>query len=222
MHTIFKNGFDAARKNFCPGILLQSFALTLVLLYYFNPATRNFLLKIPEIKQRMGLFFPALSTAFFGGLIPFLFLLIRKEIPQGRRIPHLLFMLGFWAVLGLSIDALYKGQAVLFGDQNDAATIIKKVLVDQFVFSVLWSAPFTAFAMHWKEHDFSFRAAKNAFSRKIITRNIPSILIALWGVWIPAVAIIYSLPLALQFPLFNIVLCFWSLLITTLNNGEEA
>jgi hypothetical protein len=130
-------------------------------------------------------------------------------------------MMGFWAVLGLTIDTLYRGQALLFGDQTDAITIIKKVFVDQCIFSVFWSAPFTTLAMYWKEHNFSFQTAKKEFSGKIFTQEIPAVLIALWGVWIPAVAIIYSLPLALQFPLFSIVLCFWSLLVTALNNGES-
>ncbi len=51
-----------------------------------------------------------------------------------------------------------KGQAILFGDQPDAATVIKKVLVDQFVFSVFYSAPLTTLAMCWKNNNFSNKA----------------------------------------------------------------
>jgi len=93
-------------------------------------------------------------------------------------------------------------------------------MVDQFVFCVIWSAPFTTLAMFWKDHNFSTQATKEHLSRKFITIDIPSVLIAMWGVWIPTVAIVYSLPLALQFPLFNIVLCFWSLLLTAVNNKD--
>jgi hypothetical protein len=49
---------------------------------------------------------------------------------------------------------------------------------------------------------------------------MPSIIISIWAVWIPTVSIVYSLPLALQFPLFNIVLCFWSLMLTTLSKEK--
>jgi len=220
MNTIFKNGLNAAKKNIGPGLLLQGVALTLVLLYYFHEPTSRILLKIPTIQQKLGILFPILSTAFFGGLIPFLFLLIRKSIPRDRRLHHLFFMLGFWALLGLSIDALYKGQAILFGDQPDAATVIKKVLLDQFVFSVFYSAPLTALAMYWKNNNFSLQATKRELSRTFITQEIPSVLIALWSVWIPTMAIVYSLPLALQFPLFNIVLCFWSLLLSALSTEK--
>jgi hypothetical protein len=217
MHIIFKTGLAAAKKNIGPGLLLQGFALALVLLYYFHAPTHEILLKIPKLKQQIGLLFPVCVTALCGGLLPFIFLTVRKEIPRGRSVAHLLFLLGFWALNGLIIDFLYQFQAFLFGDQPDVMTVVKKVCFDQFVFSALWSAPFAAVAMLWKNHNFSWAATKRDLSRKFITQEIPSILIALWGVWIPTVAIVYSLPLALQFPLFNIVLCFWSLLLTALN-----
>lgn len=220
MHLIFKNGLAAARKNAGPGLLLQGFALVLVVLYYFNPSVHQLLMRIPEIKQRMGIFFPILGTAFFGGVIPFVFMAIRKDIARAQYVPHLLFLTGFWAINGVLIDLLYQVQTVLFGDSPNAVTILKKVFVDQFIFSVFWSAPFAAVMMKWKQCGFSFRKTRKQLSLRTLFIEIPSILISLWGVWIPAVAIVYSLPLALQFPLFNIVLCFWSLLLTALNNGE--
>lgn len=217
MHIIFKTGLHAAKKNIGPGLLLQGFALTLVLLYYLHEPTQQILLKVPEVQQRMGLFFPIGATALFGGFVPFIFLLLRKGIPRGRHLQHLLFMLSFWALMGLYVDSLYRFQSVLFGDELNAATIIKKVIADQFIFSVVFAAPFTTLAMRWKDHQFSFQATRRELNLKFITQDIPSVLIALWAVWIPTVAIIYSLPLALQFPLFNIVLCFWSLLLTAMD-----
>jgi len=41
-------------------------------------------------------------------------------------------------------------------------------------------------------------------------------------VWIPLMAIIYSLPLALQFPLFSLALSFWVLLLTYMTNRFAA
>jgi hypothetical protein len=221
MHIILKNGLTAAKKNIIPGLILQGFALALVLLYYFHEPTRQVLLKIPEIKQQIGILFPLLVTAFFGGLIPFVFLAVQKEIPAGRYLANLIFLLGLWALYGIIIDFLYKAQAIMFGDQPDIATVVKKVLFDQFVFCTFFSAPFSTIAMHWKQYDFSFKAAKEHFSRRTFAIEIPSVLLAMWAVWIPTVAIVYSLPLALQFPLFNIVLCFWSLLLTAVNQKRK-
>jgi hypothetical protein len=221
MHIVIQKGWEAARKNFGPGLLLQGLALTLVLLYYFYPPFQEILLRIPVLQQRMGIWFPILVTAFFGGFIPFLFQLVRREIEPGMLFSTLLFMLGFWALMGLSVNLFYAGQAIMFGDQPNVATVIKKVCFDQFVFSPFYSAPFSAIAMHWKRHRFSSRDSRAHFSRTMFTVEIPSVLIALWAVWMPTLAIVYSLPVALQFPLFNIVLCFWSLLLTAMD-GKQA
>ena len=43
-------------------------------------------------------------------------------------------------------------------------------------------------------------------------------LVATWAVWVPLMAIIYSLPLALQFPLFALALAFWVLMMTYMTN----
>lgn len=221
MNLILEKGLNAAKKNAGPGLLLQAFALMMVLLYYFHAPTREIILKIPEIARHLGVLFPILVTSFSGGLIPFIFMVSRKEIARGRYLANLLFMLIFWAVDGLIVDVLYKAQAKLFGDQSDTFTIIKKVCVDQFIFNPLWAVPLAVFAMHWKHCDFSFKIAKTRFSGALFTENMVSILLATWSVWIPAVAIIYSLPLALQFPLFNLALCFWSLLLTALSKKGE-
>ncbi|MDF7806024.1 hypothetical protein P4E94_01145 [Pontiellaceae bacterium B12219] len=222
MHIVIQNGWEAARKNFGPGLLLQGLALTLVLLYYFYPPFHDMLLRIPAIQERMGIGFPIVVTAFFGGLIPYLFQVVRREIPSGMYVKNLLFMLGFWALMGLSVDLFYTGQALMFGDQPNAATVVKKVCFDQFVFSPFYSAPFSAIAMYWKSHWFSFKESRAHFSREMFTVEIPSVLIALWAVWMPTMAIVYCLPLALQFPLFNIVLCFWSLLLTAMDAKQSA
>lgn len=221
MQTILKNGLAAAKKNIGPGLLLQGFALTLVLLYYFHAPTHQWLLKIPEIRQQMGLFFPLAVAAICGGLIPFLFMVVRRDIVRGRYLANLLFMLGFWGVNGLIVSFFYEGQAALFGNQIDFPTILKKVCMDQFVYNPVWGVPWTLSAMYWKHSDFSFRTAKARFSRAQLTRDMISVLLATWTVWLPTVAIMYSLPLALQFPLVCIVSCLWSLLLTTLSTPDK-
>jgi len=130
-------------------------------------------------------------------------------------------MLGFWGLNGLIVDCFYKVQASLFGDHPDMVTVIKKVCFDQFVYNPVWAVPWSVSALYWKQCDFSFRTAKARFSKAMFTRDMPAVLLATWTVWIPTVAIVYSLPLALQFPLVCIVSCFWSLMLVALNNGGK-
>jgi hypothetical protein len=55
-------------------------------------------------------------------------------------------------------------------------------------------------------------------------RRVLPVMVSNWGVWIPAVSIIYMLPPALQLPLQNLVLCLWALMLIFLTSprGETA
>ena len=70
----------------------------------------------------------------------------------------------------------------------------------------------TLLAFYWKDAGFSFARLRRLPWLPFLEDTMPKTVIGLWGVWIPAVTIIYSLPPALQIPLFNIVLCFYALL----------
>jgi hypothetical protein len=52
-------------------------------------------------------------------------------------------------------------------------------------------------------------------------RKSLSMLISNLGVWLPTVCIIYSLPSALQIPLFSIVLCFYTLLVAHMSRAKN-
>jgi hypothetical protein len=204
------------RRNFLPGVVLWSVGLSLVLAYYQLPAARPLFERIALWKAAGGFAFSALSSSLFGGAIPFLALLALGRIPAGRGRGIALFLIGFWALRGMEIDGLYRIQGLLFGTGTDAWTVVRKVAVDQLVYSVAWSAPFSLIAYRWKDAAFDARVLRALGQRSFWLGEIPVVVVSLWGVWIPAVAIIYSLPADLQIPLFNIVLCFWVLLLETL------
>jgi hypothetical protein len=211
------------RRNFLPGVVLWLVGMSLVLAYYQLPAARPLFERIAQWKASGGFAFSAVSSSLFGGVIPFLALLALDRIPRGRGRGIALFLIGFWALRGMEIDGLYRLQGLLFGTGTDAWTVVKKVAVDQLVYSVAWSAPFSLLAYRWKDAGFNARVLRAVTQRSFWLGEIPVVVVSLWGVWIPAVAIIYSLPADLQIPLFNIVLCFWVLLLETLaRRGEPA
>jgi hypothetical protein len=47
-------------------------------------------------------------------------------------------------------------------------------------------------------------------------------LFATWGVWIPVVTILYSLPSLLQIPLFGLALSMWVILYTWMSEQQNA
>jgi hypothetical protein len=70
----------------------------------------------------------------------------------------------------------------------------------------------------WKNSGISLRPVRDLFTWAHYRDKIVPTLLATWAVWIPLMAIIYSQPLALHFPLFSLALSFWVLLLTYMTN----
>ncbi|MBN1797063.1 MAG: Mpv17/PMP22 family protein [Spirochaetales bacterium] len=209
------------RAHIVPGLVLQAVALSIALAYYFNSFAKNLFENIAVLKTEYGFLFSAISTALFGGLIPFLYLLATKQIPKKSTHKELLFYLLLWAWKGMEVDSFYRLQGIIFGYDPSVAVIVQKTFIDQFVYSPLWAAPSLTIAFLWKDCNFSFATLKEKITKDLFTFKIPSVIFSTWVVWIPAVAIIYCLPMALQVPMFNLVICFWVLILNFISGHNN-
>ncbi|MFQ3206342.1 MAG: hypothetical protein ACI9IT_000476 [Glaciecola sp.] len=207
---------QAIKVNFLPGVVLQMFALSIVLLYFFYAPAQPTFDFIGALKLKYSTSFAIISTAIFGGLLPFVILFLKKRVTK-HVISHLLFNILLWAFMGWLIDSFYQLQAFIFGAGVDLTTIVKKTLLDQFVFSVFITSPFITAMYIWRESNFNGQKTRNELRVSFFKEKLPATIFSTWIVWLPAVTLIYSMPLALQLPLFNLVLCFFVLLISALN-----
>jgi len=216
--SIKKSITTALKQNLIPGLVLQFFALSLVLVYFFVPASQPVYAWFGVLKHQYGFFYSFVATAIFGGLIPFLYLLLTKSFNPARSYSWLLvFYLIFWGLKGIEVDFFYQLQGDWFGYESNVKTIFLKACVDQFIYSAFWAAPSITIVYLWVECGYNFRAWLNAMDRNFFSVKIPTVIFSNWMVWIPAVSIVYSMPQDLQIPLFNLVLCFWVLLLSVLN-----
>ena len=173
-------------------------------------------------KARTGYPFSFLATALFGGLVPFLCMRLDRRTRASTPLAYGVFLLLFWGYKGVEVDAFYRFQGWLFGSAVDFPTVAKKVVVDMFVYCPVWSMPTTVLVFHWKENGFRFGALRRLDKVAYLRANLPTALITTWSIWLPAVIMIYSLPGPLQIPLFDIVLCFYSLVFFTLTRRTDA
>lgn len=210
------------RANLVPGLFLWFFGLGVVLTYYFVDSSRSFFEEVIETKRTYGYLYSFISTGFFGGLIPFLYLWAFKKIKKGMVCSYGAFFVLYWAARGTEVDAFYRLQSILFGDGLDWVTILTKVLVDQFVYCILWAAPVTAVFYGWKDYGFSWSLLVRRMTKQSFLFEVARLLLSTWLVWVPATAIIYSLPPALQVPLFSLTLCFFVLLVSVFSKDEGA
>ncbi|MFM7605272.1 MAG: Mpv17/PMP22 family protein [Prosthecobacter sp.] len=209
------------RENRVPCIVLNLIVIALVGSYYQVSAIAAMWEAVGTFKLRWGCVFSLGSTIFAAALLPSLVQFVMGTLPSQDRWRRVGLLSLFWGYRGVEIDGFYQVQGWLFGTGNDAATLIKKVAVDQFVMSPLWFVPTVLIAMRWVDMGGSWTRTRASLSRDFWTRTCPTVMVTNWLVWIPALALVYSLPPALQFPLFSVVMCFFILILTLLARGDQ-
>jgi hypothetical protein len=219
----WRAGWESARLLVWPGLVLQTAALALVLAYYFVPAAHGFFAEIARWRQAGGFLFSIVATAICGGVLPFLYLRWNQATRSTHPWPQLAFFTLFWAWKGLEVDLLYRGLSRVFGADAVFLTVAAKVLFDQLVYNPFYATPVSSLLYSWKNAGFrrapvlaDLRAGR-WYARRVIPAQL-----AVWCVWGPAVCCIYALPAVLQIPLFNVVLCFWSLLFAHITTRQHS
>jgi len=209
-------GLRAARANLVPALIVQGTMLMLVLGYYFYPPTTRWLNHLAELKETWGYAYSALAAVIAGAFIPEIMrvLVFQKARPMRTNFSNLLFTIPFWGLTGMMVDLLYRSQAEWFGSEATFRVVLTKVLVDQFIYNPLIAGPTGAWFYDWKNSGYSFRNLGRFLTLRYYRDVIVPILFATWGVWIPLVVILYSLPSLLQIPLFAMALAMWVMLFT--------
>ena len=194
--------------------------LALAIAYYANPRVAEALRNLAEFKRAHGLTFVIIASVLAGAIIPEIFLIVffQRGRPHFGNLRNLAFTIPVWGFDGSLVDLMYRTQASWFGDVVTVPVVCAKILVDQFGYNVFFAAPFGVLTYEWKNNGISLRPVRDLFTWKHYRDKIIPTLVATWAVWIPLMAIIYSLPLALQFPLFGLALSFWVLLLTYMTN----
>jgi hypothetical protein len=213
-------GWEAAKANAVPGFILQGAMLAVLIGYYLAPPFANFLNRVAAYKEQHGLFFVVIAAALAGAVVPELFVIVFFQRGRIRRENgrNLAFTIPTWAIDGILVDLMYRLNAAWFGDVATAAVVTAKILVDQLGYNPFFAAPVEVLVYEWKNEGFSWKSVRRALTWDHYRDKIVPTLLATWAVWGPLMAIIYSLPVALQFPLFSIALTFWVLLLTYMTN----
>jgi hypothetical protein len=218
--TALTIGWEAAKANAIPALILQAFMLLLLAAYYVSPGTAHALQNLADFKRQHGLSFIIVASIMAGALIPELFLILffQQGRPHRGNLRNLLFTIPVWGFDGSLVDLLYRSEAAWFGDVVTLPVVAAKICVDQFGYNPFFAAPFGVLTYEWKNNGISLHPVRELFTWKHYRDKIIPTLLATWAVWIPLMAMIYSLPLALQFPLFGLALSFWVLLLTYMTN----
>jgi hypothetical protein len=217
-------GLRAARANLVPALVIQGTVVAVVLAYYFWGPARARLGRLAEFKREGGYLFSLVSGVLAGGLLPELLTVAVFQRWRVRRenLGSLAFGACFWGLMGMVVDALYRGQALVFGDGADLATVLKKAAFDQFLFTPFVTIPLTVVVFEWRHAGYRPSGMPRVLSPDFYLQKVlPSVVSGL-GFWLPIVLLVYSLPLPLQFPLFTLALTLWVMILTWISHALKA
>jgi hypothetical protein len=218
--TPFAIGWEAAKANAVPGFILQGLMLAILVAYYKSATFANWLDRLAHYKQQHGLTFIIGAGILAGALLPELFVIFffQKGRVRPQNFRNLLFTVPTWALDAVLVDLMYRANMIWFGDAVTVPVVFAKICVDQLGYNPFLAAPGEVLVYEWKNDGFSAASVKRAFTWNHYRDKIVPTLLATWAVWAPLMAIIYSLPYPLQFPLFSLALTFWVLLLTYMTN----
>ncbi|MEM9400357.1 MAG: hypothetical protein AAF984_09130 [Verrucomicrobiota bacterium] len=212
--SLIRPGWEALKTYWIPFISVQLFGVGIVVTYYTYPSFQNFCDLLGDLKNQGGVAFAALATLMSGGIIPEIIksFLRPQHLPKPTRL-EILHQISIFPASGVLVDLFYRLQTIIFGESDHWVTILCKVSLDQFVFTPFLALPFVITWFLWREHEFCLISALKALSWRLYLQRILPILIPNFFYWIPMTAIIYSLPSAVQFPMFLCANCGWSLIL---------
>ena len=78
-------GLAAMKRNLIPGLCLQALALTIIIIYYSSDAAQVAFGNVADFKTQTGYLFSAISTAIFGGVIPWLINFLKSVYQQKKE-----------------------------------------------------------------------------------------------------------------------------------------
>lgn len=223
----FRKGFNAACKMAPAMTALVGVMLFIVVLYYTWGPWNAILSGYAIWQHSLGIVGAATVAGMAGGVLSELSLVYFQH--RGRwtlaSLENMLFKFGFFGLTGALVYGWYHVQAFCFGDSVSFKVVTYKVLADQFGFSVFITSPVNALGTRWQINRYSFTALRRELDRSFIFERILPILVTGWMFWIPAAAVVYSVPLILQTPMFLIGTSIWGLLLPAVSregHGEEA
>ena len=220
--AILRPGIQAW-KLYWPAIFcIQSVALLIVLLYYLYYPARPYYQSIARLKTEGGLWFSAISTGLSAGVLPELIKKIfrpkRVTPPRIQEQAHFFVM---WCLLGVFVDIFYRFQDYLFGSALSFEVVSPKIIVDQLIFTPLIPLPFIISWAMLLEARYRLREYRNIWHPHVLFKRMLPLWVTALSYWPPMLAILYSLPADLQFPLFLLANAAFSILMIYMARRPE-
>ncbi|HVN48552.1 MAG TPA: hypothetical protein VMU30_06975 [Bacteroidota bacterium] len=207
-----RNGWQSARANVAPGLVIVFIAGLLAAAFYLFPVVSDSLQGLQRLRVHWGGWFSMAASAIGAGIIPGVYLILKGHARRGWRAGVDLFYTCFvWAASAMVIDRFYAFQDWWWGSAVTLPIVCGKMLTDQLIFTPLLGLQIPALGFRFRDMNYDLFALANALRTDWFIKVIVPMLVACWLTWIPGTLVVYALPLSLQIPMMVLIQCFFAL-----------
>lgn len=204
-------------------MLIQALAAVVVVAYYFFPAVRAAGDELAVFKASGGILFPLVTNPIAAVIVPEL---ARRatRVTRDRPFtwPDFAYLLAFFALMGVLIDALYRILGALLGNEPSFATVAAKTACDMLVFTPAVSCMLGAAAFGFRDADFHQARFSQLMRGGGFYSRWLSIYVTSLFFWLPVMLAVYSLPVKLQFLMAILAQTGWGLVYQTVAGKRTA
>jgi hypothetical protein len=214
----------AVRNSAGPGIVILLLMALVVWGYYAAIAPIQQLFGfLADGRATYGLGFVFVAAGLAGGVFAELLrvLFLQKGRWHRRNFAEMTFrfiLLGFLTAVSAKF---YELQAYLLGHRNDIGIVVAKTLIDQFVYSMLFTTPLQACAMDWWKSDLAPTRWRHWFKWYFLRESIAPVFVTNLFFWFPACLLMYYLPLELQWAFGWLAGALWGVILTVLTLEQQ-
>ena len=218
LRASISKGLLAGKAIALPALLIQGLILLIVCGYFFYPPARQIIEVAVSLKKEGGFFFSFVCTASIAVFAECLRSAFGDSESRRRLLPICVYGFLVFGVLGILTDTFYIVQKSLWSGLPSTLQVVAKVATDQFVWTVFFANPYQTILYVFKDCGFHFESFAQRLSpfKIFYVKEMLAVLLTNWVFWIPTTAILYSLPIDLQFVISRLAIVIWILLLTTM------
>ena len=217
--TALQAGFKSACERGRAVVALWAAAAAVVVAYYSVPGVPSLLEPIGNWQRTFGWRASFVLCAVFCGVVPYAVYRIHRE--SGGRSPLVTASAqAVWCgMCGIVCGWFFSVQGRWFGCGHDWATVLKKVAVDQFGWSVLVIVPANAVFYAILSGGWSLKDERVTFGVFFSRAYLPNLLMN-WLVGIPSNCAVYAFPMDLQIPVLGLLSSAWAVICVGLGSNS--
>ncbi len=178
--------------------------------------------RVIEYRTKVGpLVFVIGSIWFVSIVVPEIAKLVTRSKAQKITAKDVVLRMIYFAAIGISIDLLYSWMGHTYGSEATLTTVTKKVLTDMLLYTPLFSMPLAVVTFLFKDSNYSLSKTVDGLKHGEFPKRFMPLLVTCWMYFGPVTIAMYSLPVALNFPLAMAAQAAWGIIVVAVGSHEE-